>query len=141
MIVNSRLCPRLPWPASLAAILAGCLVLPIAPQRLTAALMNDGDEKPAQRNPEAKLRELERRMSAIESKLDRILEQRAPRAAENEESARQLKRQAESMARDAERQKRDAERQVKETEIENHDFFCVPRALKKCFAGRFCHWQ
>jgi bla regulator protein BlaR1 len=114
MIVNSRLCPRLPWPASLAAILAGCLVLPIAPQRLTAALMNDDDEKPAQRNPEAKLRELERRMSAIESKLDRILEQRTPRATENEESVRTLKRQAEGMARDAERQKRDAERQVKD---------------------------
>jgi beta-lactamase regulating signal transducer with metallopeptidase domain len=114
MIVNSRLCPRLPWPACLAAILAGCLVLPIAPQRLTAALMNDDDDKPAQRNPENKIRELERRMSAIESKLDRLLEQRTPRAAEGEEAVRNLKQQAERMARDAERQKKDAERQVKE---------------------------
>jgi beta-lactamase regulating signal transducer with metallopeptidase domain len=111
MIVNSRFCPNLPWPVSLAAIVAGCLVLPIAPQRLAAGLVAD-DDKPSPRSAqEAKLKALERRMSSIEEKLQQLIDQRRPEASEQVDRARQ---ETERFVHDAERRVHQAEEHARQ---------------------------
>jgi hypothetical protein len=97
MIVHERLSPRLPWPVHAGTVLLGMLILPMAPQRLQAdspkepeavAVLADDD---ASDKSSQQLRELERRMTRLEERLDRALraiETRTERRGRTEEVER-----------------------------------------------------
>jgi beta-lactamase regulating signal transducer with metallopeptidase domain len=71
MILNAPTRPRLSWPARLGAVALGLLVLPVAPQRLGAKLVDEpasnSDDQPSRRSVE-----LERRLKELEAKIDRL---------------------------------------------------------------------
>jgi beta-lactamase regulating signal transducer with metallopeptidase domain len=136
MILTRSLSHRLPWPVQVAAVLFGLMVLPVAPQRLAAkaAAADDPPEVMAlpvapQRlaaktatpddPPEARAaddndesssssnrRDLEKRMSSLEKKMDRLL-----RTLERSSSSRSSSRSSsESADEDKRKSDRDTER-------------------------------
>lgn len=80
MIVRQPLCPSLPWPAHLAVVVLGLLFLPLAPQRLAAQVSEDqpaatpsSDAQLVRLEQDSESRDTERRLRALEEKLDRLM--------------------------------------------------------------------
>lgn len=138
MILREPLRHRLAWPTRLAAVLFGCLVLPLAPQRLAAARADDDDPpsaRPADGEdapPSTESRDLERRLRALERKMDRLtraLEQRA-RSRDGEasqkdmkdadQSAEEKRRAADEQRRAREERRRALEERLRAREAERH---------------------
>jgi beta-lactamase regulating signal transducer with metallopeptidase domain len=81
MIVRDPLSPRLPWTLHLGTIVLGLMVLPLAPVRLEAQSSSETvanllpDESQATTKPgeDPGLRDLDRRLRALERRMDRVL--------------------------------------------------------------------
>jgi beta-lactamase regulating signal transducer with metallopeptidase domain len=81
MIVRKPLCPQLSWPACLAIVFLGLLVLPFGPQRSEAqgtagVVANDDTDAAtaADTGQASSRRDLERRLQSLEQKMDRVLQ-------------------------------------------------------------------
>jgi hypothetical protein len=99
MIIRDPLSPRLPWAMHLGTIVLGLLVLPIAPQRLEA--QSQDEPKASRRSSEdSDLRGLDRRLRALEERMDRALRGLETRRGEQEDRA---KRATEKATRRSER--------------------------------------
>ena len=79
MIVREPLSPRLPWAVHLGILAVALLVLPLAPQRQEAngatstVTLTDEDGPTTKSGSDAQLRDLDRRMKALEQRLDRLM--------------------------------------------------------------------
>jgi beta-lactamase regulating signal transducer with metallopeptidase domain len=119
MIVRQPFSPRLPWPLQVGALVVGLLVLGVAPHYLEAkaatesAIIFGADEDeaapPAARNRDSKTDDLERRLDALEAKMDRVL-----RALTGQKAKASDEKKARDGAQDTERRAQDAERRAKE---------------------------
>lgn len=153
MILSQPPSPRLSWPALLGALLFGALVLPAAPQRATAQSADDEvivqtADEPSEAQPSprsADTRDLDRRLRALERKMDRVIQaleksQAAPAGAtpkpsdgqkeelrgraEMEQARQHLRTMLEMQKRRAEESRRfaeDARRRVKEGRSEDDE--------------------
>jgi bla regulator protein BlaR1 len=81
MIVKQPFCPQLPWPVHLGVIVLGLLVLPLAPQRLVAQNVKSkpvpelaDDTAPVRAEQDPADRDVERRLRALEQKMDRLMQ-------------------------------------------------------------------
>ena len=115
MIVREPLSPRLPWGIHLGTIVLGLLVLPIAPQRLEAMGSSvevwptlTADEPPqGGSGSEPQLRDLDRRLRSLETRMDRVLRALERRSSERatEEAAGDAEKKAKEVARAKEKVK------------------------------------
>jgi beta-lactamase regulating signal transducer with metallopeptidase domain len=125
MIVQQPTCPRLSWLVHLGIAALALLVLPLGVQQLQAnnlvpdgpVVRTDDDASPDPRPDQDRLRDLDRRLRALETRLDRVLrsvESRSGRrdAARSEEDS--ARREADRKARQAEERARDKEREAKQ---------------------------
>jgi beta-lactamase regulating signal transducer with metallopeptidase domain len=106
MIVRQPLCPQVPWPVHLGIVAIGLLVLPLAPERLVA---QDPEAKPgpkiaaditlvrAEQDPSD--RDVERRLRALEERMDRLMQKLESQRREQSEKRSSEDSAAEEKAR------------------------------------------
>ena len=124
MIVRQPLCPELPWPVHLGVVVLGLLVLPIAPQRLAAqdsedkaipGLSKDKALVEAEQDPAD--RDLERRLRALEQRMDRLLQKLETQRGERSEGTREERGSAaEEKARMKEKERADKAKEKAKTD-------------------------
>ena len=109
MILTDPTRPRLSWPARAAALALGLLVLPLAPQRLGAKLVQDEPANPPSRRAD----DLDRRLKELEAKIDRLSSQlSAPDARRRRPERAEAKEPPEKPGPSASREER--ERRIEE---------------------------